>query len=110
MKELYTSMDSSRIGFYKSVLDEAGIVCFIQNEIGAQTLNVISPIFQPTLCIVDDSRFEEAVELLKPHHYPEETASSDWTCPKCGEDNPAGFEVCWNCAAEMTPQAVGSKA
>ena len=20
-------------------------------------------------------------------------------CPACGEDNPAGFEICWNCAA-----------
>jgi len=101
MKELYTSMDSSRIGFYKSVLDEAGIVCFIQNDAGAQTLNVISPIFQPTLCIVDDSRYDEAIELLKPHHYPEagpETA--EWTCEKCGESNPGEFEVCWNCEAE----------
>ena len=50
-------------------------------------------------------RFEEAIELLKPHHYPEETASSDWTCPKCGEDNPAGFEVCWNCGTEAAQQA-----
>jgi hypothetical protein len=20
-------------------------------------------------------------------------------CPHCGEDNPAGFEICWNCQA-----------
>src|SRR5688572_11181490 len=20
-------------------------------------------------------------------------------CPSCGEENPAGFEICWNCAA-----------
>ncbi|MEW6302767.1 MAG: hypothetical protein AB1705_04805, partial [Verrucomicrobiota bacterium] len=20
-----------------------------------------------------------------------------WKCPKCGEENPANFEACWNC-------------
>ena len=97
MKELYTLADSTRIGFYKSVLDEAGIVCFIQNDAGAP-LNVVSPIFQPTLCVVDDDRYEEAVELLKPHHYQEGVEeAAEWTCAKCKESNPGGFEVCWNC-------------
>ena len=24
-------------------------------------------------------------------------------CPVCGEENPAGFEICWNCAAPTAP-------
>ncbi|MCC7082609.1 MAG: DUF2007 domain-containing protein [Burkholderiales bacterium] len=24
-------------------------------------------------------------------------------CPVCGEENPGGFEICWNCAASMAP-------
>ncbi len=24
---------------------------------------------------------------------------AEWTCPHCGEENPAHFEVCWNCQA-----------
>ncbi len=31
---------------------------------------------------------------------PEEEHVPRWTCPKCGEDVPAGFEICWNCNAD----------
>lgn len=24
-------------------------------------------------------------------------SSAEWTCPACGEANPANFEVCWHC-------------
>lgn len=24
-------------------------------------------------------------------------AAADWRCAGCGEENPAGFEACWNC-------------
>jgi predicted RNA-binding Zn-ribbon protein involved in translation (DUF1610 family) len=27
-------------------------------------------------------------------------ATASWKCPKCGEENPAGFDSCWNCAAK----------
>lgn len=100
MKELYTNMDSSRIGLYKSILDEAGIASYIQNENTAQLVNMISPIFQPTLCIVDDDRYDEAVALLKPLNYKETSELPDWTCAQCSESNPGSFEVCWNCENE----------
>lgn len=100
MKELYTNMDSSRIGMYKSILDEAGIACYIQNENTAQLVNMISPIFQPTLCILDDERYDEAVALLKPLNFNEAQDLADWNCAKCGESNPGSFEVCWNCESE----------
>lgn len=102
MKELYTNMDSSRIGLYKSILDEAGIASYIQNENTAQLVNMISPIFQPTLCIVDDDRYDEAVALLKPLNYNETSELPDWTCAKCSESNPGSFDVCWNCENEKT--------
>jgi hypothetical protein len=24
-------------------------------------------------------------------------------CPACGEENPAGFDICWNCSAPTAP-------
>jgi hypothetical protein len=27
-------------------------------------------------------------------------ATPDWACPACGERNPGGFEVCWQCSAQ----------
>ena len=96
MKELFASMDLSRIGLYHSTLQHAGIASFIQNG------TVLSPVVRPTLCIVDDERYEEAVELLKPYQESSKIASLDWICTKCGESNPGSFDVCWNCEAEKT--------
>lgn len=35
--------------------------------------------------------FEEAAP-------PPSVEASNWTCPTCGEQSPATFELCWNCA------------
>lgn len=100
MKELYTSTDSSRIGLCQSVLECAGIASFVQNESSPWLGNMMSPVVQPTLCLMDDSRYEEAVELLKPYQESSGIESMEWTCTKCGESNPASFDVCWHCEAE----------
>jgi hypothetical protein len=98
MRELYTSMDSTRIGFYKSVLDEAGIACYIQNETTSHLVNMIAMVFQPTLCIVDDDCYDEAVALLSPFQKPSSSEQQrEWQCPNCQELNPASFECCWQC-------------
>ena len=100
MRELYTSMDSTRIGFYKSVLDEAGIPCFIQNETTSQLVNMLAMVFQPTLCIINDEQYEQALALLKPHHEVGSIMTAEeWLCPCCKESNPASFDLCWNCQA-----------
>jgi hypothetical protein len=99
MRELYTSMDSARIGLYKSILDSAGIACYIQNDASSRLLNMIAMVFQPTLCIVDDSRYEEAVALLAPYHHIPPRQEAEWTCGACNELNPETFDLCWNCGA-----------
>lgn len=100
MRELYTSIDSSRIGFYKSVLDEAGIPCFIQNETTSQLVNMLAMVFQPTLCIINDEQYEQALALLRPlHDQAPPLSEEEWTCPACKESNPATFDLCWKCQA-----------
>ena len=32
MRDLITGLDSTRLGFFKSILNEAEIACFIRNE------------------------------------------------------------------------------
>jgi hypothetical protein len=71
MKEVSVHRDPTVVGFHKSILDEAGIDCFIRNEHSSASLGaggfglVQSPIFDPALCIADDARYDEAVALLK---------------------------------------------
>ena len=120
MIQLFTHQDFTRVGFYESVLKEAGIRCFVQNAstqnyLGAvmgglvggilsASLHSTLPMFLPQLWIIDDDDFDAAIELLKPFHDPappDMLLAEDWKCPQCGESVPAGFESCWQCGAVM---------
>jgi hypothetical protein len=104
MKEVFVHPDPTIVGFKKSILDGAGIDCFIRNEntsatFGAGALGLVqSPVFDPALCIVDDSRYDEAMALLKTAADAPPVVAADWRCPKCGETVPANFDTCWNCS------------
>ena len=99
MRDLITSIDSTRLGFFRSILEEADIACFIRNETTAQLTNIFIGPLQPTLCLVDDGDFERASTLLLPHQSLKVCAAEEWICPTCKESNPASFEVCWKCQA-----------
>ncbi len=109
MKEVFVHHDPTIVGYYKSILDGAGITCFIRNEntsatLGAGFLGLVqSPIFDPVLCIVDDELYDNAMALIKSATTPAPEVRSDWRCPKCGETVPGHFETCWNCSSELPP-------
>lgn len=101
MKEVFVHQDFTRVGFYESVLKEAGIRCFIQN---ATTHNLLtglpSPLFFPKLCVIDDGDYDDAIALLEPLHnqpLPGAPDAKEWTCPKCHESVPPEFGSCWQC-------------
>ncbi len=105
MREVSVHRDPAIVGFHKSILESAGIACFIRNEhssasLGAGMMGLVqSHLFDPTLCIVDDERFEEAVKMIQSCNgatAPGE-ARADWKCPVCGEEVPGNFDTCWNC-------------
>jgi len=52
------------VGYYKSILDEAGISTFIRNE---HTGNPVmsGAMFLLSLCVVQDTDYDEALRLLK---------------------------------------------
>ena len=103
MKEIFSDPDYTRVGYFESVLKEAGIRCFVRNAYSHNLLTGIpSHLFYPKLCIIDDGDFGAAVELLTPLHQklvPGAAARSDWTCGSCGESVPAEFDECWKCSA-----------
>lgn len=111
MTTVFTAQDSTRVGYAKSILEAAGIVCFIQNE-HTQTLGVSllgyshTPILDPALCVVDENRVEEAKALLQ-EHFGAAVGNDEWLCPACKESNPASFDLCWNCqtAKPLCPQS-----
>ena len=98
MREIFSSADVTAVGYYKSMLDEAGIASFIQNE-NATSIGLAGAMFFPRLCVVDDDDYDEALEILKSRQFKGATETAEWTCTACGEKNPGNFELCWKCNA-----------
>jgi hypothetical protein len=100
MKEIFADHDFTKVGFFRSVLEEAQIPCFIRNEHTHSVFTGIpSPLFYPALCITKDEDFDRAKALLEEHRHPDVTVGVNWKCPACGEEVPGEFESCWNCEA-----------
>jgi hypothetical protein len=96
MREVYTNPDFTRVGYYKSVLDEAGVSSFVRNE---NAIGAVGAAFPPSLCVTVDSDYDEAIRVIKTRQFIESVPRSDWKCPSCREENPGNFELCWNCGA-----------
>lgn len=102
MKEIFGNREGSIVGHYRSILEQAGIPCFVRNENAAALSELQGPAFYPVLC-VDDEYYEEAMAVLLPYYerYRDEenavAGREDWLCPRCSETVPASFDFCWNC-------------
>jgi hypothetical protein len=96
MREIYSSQDVTEVGYYKSLLDEAGISSFIRNE-SAGNPAIAGAMFLPTLCLIEDKDYEEAIRILKSKQVNAPVAGVDWICPSCSEKNPSNFDSCWKC-------------
>lgn len=100
MIEIYTHQDYTRVGFMKSILDHAGIPCFIQNQHTNTIMSGIPvPLFYPKLCILDETDFDEANRLVLEAQGQLSTNGfvEAWQCHRCGEWVPGEFGSCWNC-------------
>jgi hypothetical protein len=98
MREVFSSPDVTEVSYYKSLLDEAEIASYIQNE-NANSIGLAGAMFFPRLCIVDDTAYHEALRVLKERQFKGSIEPADWTCPTCSEKNPGNFELCWKCNA-----------
>ena len=98
MKEVYRHSDVTRVGFYKSILDDEGIACFIRNQYADGSVFGAGAVdFCPTLCITNDDDYSPALQLLANHEYRVVEGGADWICPNCKEKVPGEFSSCWNC-------------
>jgi hypothetical protein len=102
MREIYSHRDFHQVALRRSVLEAAGIPCFIRNETSYRIADAFGgflacffpiPEWWPNLCVIHEEHYIEALQLLRAP-----SASVDhWRCPKCGEEVPLEFDTCWNC-------------
>jgi hypothetical protein len=53
----------------------------------------------PQVWIADSRDRERARRVLAAHEADARRVGPAWHCRGCGEENPAGFELCWRCGA-----------
>jgi Putative prokaryotic signal transducing protein len=101
MKEVFRNADSALVGLYQSILEDAGIPTFVHNTSTQQMpvaglLTAICPLpqFFPTLNVLNDEDYPEAMQLLLS---PAAEDLMEWTCSACGETAPGNFTTCWKC-------------
>lgn len=110
MREVFVHRDYTRVGLRQSILDAAGIPNFIRNQYTNNLMTGIpSWLFFPVLCVVDDDDYPRAIQILAAQD-DAPTVQADWHCPKCGEEVPGNFEVCWQCNTSRPDQTTRSEA
>jgi hypothetical protein len=55
--------------------------------------------FLPSLCVIEDSDYEAALEILKSRQAEPPIRTTEWKCAACSQMNPPNFDSCWNCNA-----------
>jgi hypothetical protein len=91
MREVFSHPDPTRVGLYKSILDEAGIPCFVKNEFGSRD--------NPAVWVMHDEDHEEAVLMLGEVLDTPSLPTPDWICSQCHAEVPGNFDSCWQCSA-----------
>ena len=103
MKELFRESDLTKVSYYQALLEQAGIPTFLRNENLSTTEGLSVPEFYPALCIVNDSDYQSAAELIRAHLKQSGNGSpKDHVCGSCGETSPGNFDTCWNCQATIS--------
>jgi len=109
MKEVFRNADSVLVGLYQSILENAGIETFVHNVDtqqaivgGLATALFPLPQFFPTLSVLNDTDYEEAMTILGNVRNTAGSEQSDWKCAACGETVPSNFTSCWQCGAEQS--------
>ena len=84
----------------KDSLENAGIPCFIRNEISS-SLSPEIPMTEntPEVWIQDDNNLAEAMQVKSDWRAPANAAGGNWVCPACGETSEPQFTSCWKCGA-----------
>jgi hypothetical protein len=98
MRAVFSSTDVTEVSYFKSILDEYKIPCFIQNENTANP-GIAGATFLAALCVLNDCDCDKAIGILKARQIKPIEGESDWTCRACGEVNPGNFDSCWKCDA-----------
>ena len=101
MQRVFSSMDLSETVLVRDALMHHGIEIFTQNE---HSNHSAIPEFRPPaeIWIMHDMHYDTARRLVA-HTLSiidSKIEAAPWLCADCKSENPAPFELCWNCGKD----------
>lgn len=85
----------------RDVLAMHGVKAHVFNEHMASICGDVPPdVAMPQLWLDDEADLPRAKLILAEHASAGQRTGRQF-CPRCHEENPASFELCWNCGAEL---------
>ncbi len=82
-------------------LAHAGIKAHVFNENMSSIVGDVPPdVALPQVWLDDDGDRERAQAVLRAYQI-ERNRTGTLICPRCREENPATFELCWNCGTAL---------
>ncbi len=101
MQRIFTA--ANRFDAYLLVdrLAHAGIKAHVFNENMSSIVGDVPPdVAQPQVWLDDDADRERADAVLRAYQI-ERNRTGTLVCARCGEENPATFDLCWQCGSSL---------
>lgn len=103
MIKVYTAANLQDAHILLGLLNAAGIEARILNACAQGGLGEIPFMHAyPEIWLTESRDFARAREVTERFERPP-PGTGPRRCPACGEENPPGFEICWNCSAPTEP-------
>jgi hypothetical protein len=100
--EVYWAKDAPQAHLVKTVLRRAGIDAQVVGEMLQQAIGELpmGPTTSPRVWVAksDEARARAVIaEWERERRTAPAAAGAPWTCPGCGAEVDAGFDLCWKC-------------
>ena len=101
MKRIYTARNLPEAYLVRDLLAQSGVATHVFNEHAMAAMGELAfGSAYPQVWIVQEHQEQHARSVIADYETrPVSTATKK--CFACGEQNPAEFELCWNCAAPL---------
>lgn len=100
MKRIYLARDITQAQLVVNLLEQQFIPAKIENFHQSSGLGDLA-VSYPEVWLIREPDAERARCIIEAFESQSRTPLADIKCPKCKEDNPANFEWCWACKADL---------
>jgi hypothetical protein len=100
MKRIYLARDITQAQLVVNLLEQEFIPAKIENAHQSSGLGELA-VSYPEIWVIREADAERARSIVEVFETQNQAQIADTVCPECEEINPANFDLCWACAADL---------